>query len=189
MLSSNAHYAIPAPAASVRATAAGRARIVADALRRRRHADAGGRRQRPLHGLSLPVSSTPTRRPQPRRTRLERDDATLAAAVLAAAVATFPIAAALAAAVSTAAVPRAASIVFRSIASASSQTRVCTGMTSMPRGRGGASLQVSVAILRHYRPGLCPGTFKKRRRPTGSAIPREKCRVGALTRRARGASP
>ena len=45
-----------------------------------------------------------------------------------------------------------------------SQTRVCTGMTSMPRGRGGASLQVSVAILRHYRPGLCPGTLKKKKK-------------------------
>ena len=46
---------------------------------------------------------------------------------------------------------------------APSQTRVCTGMTSMPRGRGGASLQASVATLRHYRPGLRPGTFKKKK--------------------------
>ena len=45
-----------------------------------------------------------------------------------------------------------------------SQTRVCTGMTSMPRGRGGASLQASVATLRHYRPGLRPGTFKKKKK-------------------------
>ena len=39
----------------------------------------------------------------------------------------------------------------------------CTCM----RGRGGASLQASVATLRHYRPGLRPGTFKKKKKSPG----------------------
>ena len=39
----------------------------------------------------------------------------------------------------------------------------------MPRGRGGASLQASVALLRRYRPGLRPGTLKKKR-PSGGPV-------------------
>ena len=39
-------------------------------------------------------------------------------------------------------------------------------LTSMPRGRGGASLQASVPLVRRYRAGLRPGTLQEKKKHT-----------------------